>query len=148
MTASIRTTIDIDADPRAVWAVLTDFATYRDWNPFMSRIEGAAEVGAKLVVHMTPPGGRGMTFRPTVVSAVPGEELRWLGKLGFGGLFDGEHSFVLTPNPDGSTRLDHDEQFSGALVRLLKGTLKHSHAGFQAFNSALKQRVETAALSR
>ena len=148
MSANISTTIDIHADPQAVWAVLTDFAAYRDWNPFMDRVEGRPQVGAKLVVHMTPPGGRGMTFKPTVVAAVPGKELRWLGKLGFGGLFDGEHSFVLTPNPDGSTRFDHSEQFSGALVGLLKGTLKNSHAGFQAFNSALKQRVETAALSR
>ena len=148
MTASISTTIDIDADPQAVWAVLTDFAAYRDWNPFMDRIEGAVHVGAKLVVHMTPPGGRGMTFKPTVVAAVPGKELRWLGKLGFGGLFDGEHSFVLTSNPDGTTRLDHSEQFSGVLVGLLKGTLKNSHAGFRAFNSALKERVETAALPR
>lgn len=146
MSADISTTINIDASPRAIWDVLTDFAAYRDWNPFMDRIEGAPEVGTKLVVHMTPPGGRGMTFKPTVLAATPGQELRWLGKLGFGGLFDGEHTFVLTPNADGTTRLTHGEHFSGVLVALFKGTLSNSHAGFEAFNSALKQRVETARL--
>lgn len=148
MSATISTTIDIDAAPDAVWDVLTDFAAYKDWNPFMDRVDGTPEVGARLVVHMTPPGGRGMTFRPTVLAATPGQELRWLGKLIVGGLFDGEHSFVLTANADGTTHLTHGERFSGILVALLKGTLKNSHAGFEAFNQALKQRVETAHLAR
>lgn len=144
MSTTITTTIDIDATPQAVWAVLTDFAAYGDWNPFMDRAEGTPEVGAKLVIHMAPHGGRGMTFKPIVLAASPGQELRWLGKLGVGGLFDGEHSFVLTPNDDGTTQLSHGERFSGILVALLKGTMKNSHAGFEAFNLALKQRVETA----
>lgn len=142
MTTSISTTIDIDATPENVWAVLTDFARYREWNPFMDRVEGAARVGHKLVVHMSPPEGRAMTFKPTVLVAAPGQELRWLGKLAVRGLFDGEHSFVLTRRPDGATRLTHGESFSGLLVALLKGTLKGTEEGFVAFNQALKQRVE------
>lgn len=144
MSEEISSTIDIDATPPAVWDVLTDFAAYGDWNPFMDRIEGAPQVGAKLVVHMTPPGGRAVTFKPTVLVATPGQELRWLGRLGVRGLFDGEHSFVLTPNGDATTRLTHGERFTGVLVALLKGTLKNTPAGFEAFNQALKQRVESA----
>ncbi|MFI7576585.1 SRPBCC family protein [Micromonospora sp. NPDC049497] len=144
MSTAISTTIDIAASPQAVWEVLTDFAAYPDWNPFMRRIEGTAQVGTKLVVHLSPPGGRSMTFKPTVLTANPGQELRWLGKLGVGGLFDGEHSFVLTANADGTTHLIHGERFSGLLAALFKGTLKNTHAGFDAFNHALKQRVETA----
>ncbi len=45
-----------------------------------------------------------MTFKPKVLAATPGQELRWLGKLGFGGLIDGEHFLILTPNDDGSGR--------------------------------------------
>ncbi|HEV2065697.1 MAG TPA: SRPBCC domain-containing protein [Thermomicrobiales bacterium] len=127
---------------------MTGFAAYGDWNPFMDRVEGTPEVGSRLVVHMTPNGGRGITFKPTVLAATPGQDLRWLGKLGFGRLFHGEHSFVLTTNADGTTRLTHGERFSGILVAPMKGTLKTSHAGFEAFNHALKQRVETADLPR
>jgi len=148
MSTAINTTIDINASPRAVWDVLTDFSAYGDWNPFMDRAEGTAEVGARLVIHMSPNGGRGMTFKPTVLAATPGQELRWLGKLGVGGLFDGEHSFVLTPNADGTTHLTHGERFSGILVTLMSGTLKNTHAGFEAFNHALKQRVETSNLQQ
>lgn len=148
MTVAISTTIDNDASPQAVYDVLTDFAAYQDWNPFMDRIEGTAEVGAKLVVHLAATQGRGMTFKPTVLTASAGRELRWLGTLGIRGLFDGEHSFALTRNPDGTTHLMHGERFTGVLVALLKGTTKNSHTGFKAFNQALKQRVETASLPR
>jgi hypothetical protein len=145
VSTTVSTTIDIDADPQAVWEVLTDFGAYGDWNPFVDRIEGVPEVGARLVVHLVGNGGRGTTFRPTVVAATAGRELRWLGRLGPGGLFDGEHSFVLTAHADGGTRLDHRERFTGILVPLLRSATRDGHAGFEAFNRALKERVETGA---
>ncbi len=57
--------IDIDANPEAVWRVLTDFASFPDWNPFMRNIKGDLEVGKKLIVYLQPSGARGMTFKPT-----------------------------------------------------------------------------------
>src|SRR5262249_4977516 len=67
----------------------------------------------------------GMTFKPEVLVATPNKELRWLGKLGLHGIFDGEHFFVLTTNGDGTTRLNHGERFSGALVALARGSTKN-----------------------
>jgi len=109
----------------------------------MDRIDGTAEVGRRLTVHLAGRGGRGTTFRPTVLVATPGEELRWVGRLGPGGLFDGVHSFVLTANSDGTTRLTHGERFTGILVALFKGATANRHAGFEAFNEALRRRIET-----
>jgi hypothetical protein len=146
MTATVSTTIDIDASPQAVWDVLVDFPAYPGWNPFIDSIDGTAEVGRRLTVHLAGQNGAGTTFRPTVLAATPGEELRWIGKLGPGRLFDGEHSFVLTANPDGTTRLSHSEHFTGILVALFKGATAKSHAGFEAFNEALKRRVENTAV--
>jgi hypothetical protein len=148
MSTVISTTIDIDASPREVWEVLTDFAAYGEWNPFMDRIEGTPSVGSKLRVHMTPPNGRAVTFKPKVLVATPERELRWLGRLGFGGLFDGEHFFVLGANADGSTRVTNGEAFSGILVAAMKGTLRNTDAGFAAFNGSLKERVEAARARR
>jgi hypothetical protein len=144
MSTTISTTIDINATPAAVWGVQTDFAAYPTWNPFMDRVKGTPAVGEKLVIHLSPNGGRGMTFKPTVLAANPGRELRWLGKLGVRGIFDGEHSFVLTANADGTTRLTHGESFSGVLVALMKRTIDNTQDGFTAFNQALKLRVENA----
>ncbi|WP_232497026.1 SRPBCC domain-containing protein [Agromyces humatus] len=143
MSTTITTRIDIAADPDTVWAVLTDFASYAEWNPFMSRVEGTPEVGSRLVVRLAPAGGRSMTFKPTVLVATPGRELRWLGKLGFGGLFDGEHFFVLDRDPDGGTRMTHGEKFSGILVSLMGGVKKNAGDGFDAFNHALQHRAES-----
>jgi hypothetical protein len=103
------------------------------------RIEGTPEVGKKLVVHLSRDG---MTFKPEVLVATPNKELRWLGKLGFHGIFDGEHFFALSTNGDGTTRLNHGERFSGALVALAKGSTRNGAAGYEAFSLALKQRVE------
>ena len=144
MTITISTTVDIDAPSNLVWDVLTDFAAYRDWNPSME-IEGAAQVGTKLNVHMGASGGRGMAFKPTVLAASPGHELRWLGKLGFGGIADGEHFFLLTPNADGSTCLTHGERYSGVLVTLMRPFMKKgkSQNGYEDFNRVFKQHVES-----
>ena len=148
MSTTISTTLNIDAPREAVWDVLTDFATYGEWNPSVE-IERTAEVGTKLVVHMSANGGRGMTFKPKVLTATPGQELRWLGKLGFGGLIDGEHFFILTSNDDGTTRLTHGESFSGALVALMNRSLERATSveknqkGYEDFSQGLKQRVET-----
>ncbi|MEU8793645.1 SRPBCC domain-containing protein [Streptomyces sp. NPDC048643] len=135
--------IDIDATPEAVWSVLTDFATWGEWSNF-SAAEGAAQVGSRLTMRMP-----GMTFRPTVTVATPGQELRWAGTLGTKRLFHGQHSFVLSSNQDGTTRVTNREEFSGALTTLARRFLKTpKHDGYAAFNTGLKQRVEGLTESR
>jgi hypothetical protein len=134
---TIDTTVDINAGKDAVWDVLTDFASYEEWNPVM-RIEGVPEVGTKLVVHLIG----GMSFKPKVLAATPGKELRWVGKLGLREIAAGEHFFVLTTNQDGTTRLNHGERYSGALVALTKHDSRSNDTAYEAFSQALKQRVE------
>src|SRR5260221_325941 len=131
---TVDTNVDINASADAVWDVLTDFASYGEWSPFI-RIGGVPEVGTQLVCHMTADGGHGMSFKPEVLAATPGRELRWIGKLGFHGIADGEHFFVLTANDDGTTRLNHGERFSGALVALAKGSNpEKSSANYEGFS--------------
>ena len=138
----IETAIDIAAPPQAVWDVLVDFAAYPDWNPFIRRLQGEARVGARLEVTVQPPGGsRAMTFKPTVLAAEPGRELRWLGRVLLPGLFDGEHGFRLERTA-GGCRLHHGETFRGVLVPLFVRMLENTEQGFGACNEALKQRVE------
>jgi hypothetical protein len=137
----IETAIDIAAPPRAVWDVLVDFAAYPDWNPFIRRLQGEARVGARLEVTVQPPGGKPMTFKPTVLAAEPARELRWLGRVLMPGLFDGEHGFRLEATA-GGCRLHHGETFGGILVPLFGKMLDDTERGFAALNAALKERVE------
>jgi hypothetical protein len=145
MSRRLSRTIEIDAPPAAVWNVLTETDAYADWNPFVRRLAGELRPGAKLVVEIAPPNARPMTFKPTVLAAEAGRELRWLGRFLVAGLFDGEHSFTLEPLAGGRTRLTQAERFSGLLVRPFRGTLDKTERGFEEMNLALKARVEAGA---
>ncbi len=84
-----------------------------------------------------------MTFRPRVLWATNQQELRWLGHLGFPGLFDGEHYFQLTALSNEYTRFTQGEYFSGILVGVfISSTEAATKAGFHAMNQALKNRAE------
>ena len=135
--------IDIAAPPGRVWAILTDFSAYPDWNPFIRSIRGTPDLGASLVVRIQPSGTKGMTFRPSVITAVPAQELRWLGRFLMPGLFDGEHRFGSQPIADGKIRFRQSELFSGILVPFFKGTLnRDTRRGFEEMNQALKVKAE------
>ena len=142
MAHQLHTEVEIDATPETVWAVLTDLAAYHEWNPFITSAEGSAAVGEKLVNRLDPPGGRAMTFKPTVTAVEDQRVFEWLGRLGLPGIFDGRHRFELVPT-DGGTRLIHTEHFKGALVPFMKKSLdSQTVAGFEAMNVALKSRAE------
>lgn len=139
----LSTQVEIDASIATVWKILTDLGGFAEWNPFMPEAEGDVREGARLKVLMEPPGGKTMTFRPTVTRVDPETELRWLGHLLFPGLFDGEHIFELSSLGDGRVRLIQRETFRGLLVPLLwKSMATSTRNGFEAMNVALKKRAE------
>jgi hypothetical protein len=142
LTKELHSEIEIAAPPDSVWAVLTDFGSYEEWNPFIRRIRGELREGARLEVRIEPPGGRAMTFRPTVLAVRPERELRWLGRLLAPGIFDGEHRFTLEPLDGDRTRFVQAERFGGILVRAFGSTLDKTKLGFEQMNAALKERAE------
>lgn len=140
--AEIVTEVEIDATPAEVWSVLGNTAAYRDWNPFIVAMEGELAEGARLTNTMRPERGSEMTFRPVVLRAEPGRELRWLGRLLLPRIFDGEHYFVLEER-EGRTRVVHGERFHGVLLWFIDA--ERFRADFQRMNAALKARVEAQA---
>jgi hypothetical protein len=128
-----------------VWAVISDFAAYPEWNPFIRRIGGELREGARLKVRIEPPQARATTFKPTVRSVEPNRELCWLGRLFVPGIFDGEHCLSIEPLQSNRSRFVQSERFSGILVALVKGTLQKTDTGFGQMNAALKDRVEQGA---
>ena len=138
-------TIDIDVSRERVWEILTDFAAYPLWNPFITEISGALEVGAVLKVHLALPAKPPMSFKPTLKVVDRPRELRWAGQVLAPGLFDGEHGFEIEALDAGRCRLRHVEVFSGVLVPLFIPALQDvTRAGFEAMNRALKARAEAA----
>jgi hypothetical protein len=139
----IDTEIQIHAPCSRVWSILVDFGSYPEWNPFITRIAGRPEAGARLTVRIASPVQRTMIFRPYVLTASPGRELRWLGRLLIPRLFDGEHAFELADDSDGC-RFRQTEKFTGLLVSRMPNKLfEATEQGFTAMNEALKKRAET-----
>ena len=138
----IHTETEIEASPAVVWAVLTDFASYPEWNPLITEAEGTLAVGETLTLRMMLGGERAQTFTPQVRAVTEDVELRWLGALRLRWLFSAEHRFGLSAVGDG-TRLAHSEVFRGVLVPLLRTTIDQTERDFRTFNAALKERVES-----
>ena len=135
---------EIDASAEKVWNILTDFPAHPSWNPFVREISGTPKTGKRLRVFIQPRDGKGMVFRPIVLTADENRELRWRGKLLFTGLFDGEHYFRIEPVSETRIRFVHGELFSGILVGLFAGSLDRGTAGgFREMNEALKKRAES-----
>ena len=139
---TIHTEIGIGAPAAKVWDILAAIDEWPQWNPF-ARASGRLEVGERLEVQITPPGKPPMIFRPTVIKLEPGRELRWLGHLGFQGIFDGEHGFRVVPEDVGRCRFEQFETFRGLLVAPILWKVEAStRVGFEAMNRMLKRRAE------
>ena len=139
----LRSEIEIEAPTERVWGVLTDFAAYPEWNPFIRRVSGRPEVEEQLVVRMRPSGTRGLTFRPTVTKAEPNRQLRWLGHLLVPGIFDGEHTFEIEELERDRILFIQREVFKGLLVPLFARSLdRDTQRGFEEMNRALRERAE------
>ena len=146
---SIETEFTVEAAIEDVWQVLMDHASYPDWNPFITRIEGPVSPGERLVVDLVLEGRRPQTVRPTVLEAAGPHQLAWRGSLGLRGIFDGTHSWELIDCGNGSTRVLHSESFSGVLVRPILALVgAKTQAGFVAMNRAMKARVEALVADR
>ena len=149
MSKELVSSTEIDAPAEQVWEILTDFAAFKSWNPFIVEAEGRAEVGSQLTLRMQPVGGSAMTLRPTVVAVVDRQLLRWSGRFWMPGLFDADHAFVLEPLGATRTALVQREEFRGLLVSLFRRSLDRTTLpAFEAMNAALKDRAEQATAAR
>jgi hypothetical protein len=140
----------IDAPPARVWRLLTDFASYQDWNPFFREAAGELRAGATVRVRVEIPGQGTRVFTPRIVELTPERELTWIGRLVLPGLFDGEHGFLVEPVDGGRrTLLVQHENFSGLLLPLFSAEMEAAtRRGFEAMNAALRHAAERAAVAQ
>ncbi|MDN3674410.1 SRPBCC domain-containing protein [Flavobacterium branchiarum] len=139
----LSTEIVINATPNKVWAILTDFKNYPNWNPFITLLTGDFEVGKKIMVRIAPPEAKVTIFKPTVTAFDVNKKISWLGIFIIRGVFDGEHNFELTDNGNGTTTLVQYENFTGILVPIFKKMLNdNTRRGFEAMIEEVKKLAE------
>jgi hypothetical protein len=105
MRREIATGIEIDAPPASVWAVLSDFSSYPEWNTFLRWVEGRIAEGERIRFCFEPPRGFRFKVTATILKVTPERTLRWAGVLLTARLFRAEHYFELTSSPGGRTPL-------------------------------------------
>lgn len=139
----VRSEIEINSYPESVWKILTDFATYDQWNPFINQIIGLPTEGSKIDIYIETPSGKNRKYSPTITKVEEGRELRWFGKSSLPGFLNAEHIFTIEELHPESVRFIQREVFDGLLTRLFgKGLDKDVMQGFQDMNEALKKRAE------
>ncbi len=113
---SVRAALTIQATPAEVWSVLSNPASYADWNPVMVSLEGAFEEGATLSVETKNPDGSTSVFAIRVAEVLPNQRLNQVG--GVPGLLTFDHTWRLTP-VEGGTKVSLREVYRGIGVLFL-----------------------------
>jgi hypothetical protein len=140
---AIETHIIVDCTPEKIWDILTNFEEYELWNPFMTKVEGDAKLGAKIKVQIRTMRGKQRIYHPIITRFEINKELRWKGKSFLPGIFDGERIFLIDKTADNEVAFFHKELFSGLGVKLVGNKLDESLGeGFEKMNLALKKRAE------
>jgi len=133
---------DIDAPPEKVWAVITDFDSFPEWNPFIIKASGELKVGERLHVTLKVPDMKPVSFSPKLLDVEPGRLMRWKGVTGVPGFFDGRHALSVEPLEGGRSRFRTHEDVTGVGLPFLGKVMRRTQQGFEALAAAVKERAE------
>jgi len=143
MAYEVSTTIEIDATPENVWAVLADLANYAKWHPVYVGVTGQLAAGSMLTITTThPKTGRTMTAKVNVRTAEPGTELRWASSLL--GVTISKRTFRLSPAADGTLLVQTGTYrgLGGGRGRAITNVIGRIQDTYVAINEAIKQQAE------
>lgn len=136
-----RATSGISADAETVWAVLTAFERYPEWNPFTPRVdlEGPLSPGATVALH-TRLRGRIVVQRETVRRVSPPRELVWGVRFPLGAIrAERVQRLEVT---EGGCRYVTEDRIEGPLAGIVDALYGASlRSGFAAMAEALEARV-------
>jgi uncharacterized protein YndB with AHSA1/START domain len=153
-----RASVDIDAPIDRVWAVMLDTGAYGEWNPFVVRAECATppKVGDPIKLHVRWANGRGTTSPERISEVDPPHDDDGVRRATLTYVYEGLPSKLglvrgtrhqrLSQTPDGPTRYETVEEFSGPLVALAGP--RRVEDGFRRHAEALKARCEELAATQ
>lgn len=139
MTKRFHVSTKIDATPEAIWALLTDGASWPSWNSTVDKVEGKISPGetVKLFVKLNP--GRAFPVKVTVFEAPT--RMVWTGGMPLG-LFKGERTYTLEPKGEGTVEFSMREEFTGLLAGMITKSIPDLQPAFDDFARDLKARAE------
>ena len=140
----ITTTLHVEATADWIWALVTHFAKYADWNRLVPRIEGESRLNGRLRLTLAAANRRPIALKARVLVAARNRELRWQARSRWPGLLKVEHGFRVEQRA-GNCRLYHGVSCTGWLVsERLAAALRES---FDATNAALLAQASAIAVA-
>lgn len=144
MVRAVGASCDIDAPVELVWSVLTDLASYPEWNPFTVSVDTTFELGAPvdMQVVLFPWWTR---HQVEYISGFhPGHEVSWAVTMGAPWLVTADRYQRLTDLGGGRTRYETADVFTGAGVPVVFALMGRSmRKGFEGVAAGLKERCES-----
>jgi len=134
-----RTRVTIDAEPNQVWNVLTDFATYGQWNDFYRKVVTNGDEGDRIRMHVTL-GKLKVVSIERIQHRENNENLSW-----------GVDNFLLRSGVDrrlsalggGRTEVTSVFKAAGPVARIAMPLFgRQIQAGMEHFLVSLKKRIE------
>jgi hypothetical protein len=133
-------TSTIAASPAAVWAVLSDGASWPVWDSGVDAVDGDIALGETVKIRVKAAPGRAFPVKVTTFEAP--RQLRLRGGMPLG-LFKGVRTYDLAQEMDGATTFRMREEYTGPLLPLIWRSMPDLGPSFDRFARGLKQRVES-----
>ena len=125
--------VDIQADPKTIWGLLTNAENYPKWNSTIISIDGKIALGEKiqLTSYLDPK----RVFKLSVKAVEPESRLVWGDAMG-------KREYKLTPRANGQTNFAMTEKIGGPLFPLFAKMIPPFDESFEKFAGDLKKEAE------
>ena len=142
MALKIEHRIGVARPAPQVWAILSDVATWKDWNPMYPEITGKLLISAPLSLTEAV-GERRETYAAVVAEWVPDKQIIWT-RRSHAGLVRHVRYIEMQALSETGCIFANGELYEGRLASLLVGggRRKAFRAACRAFCEAMKARVE------
>ena len=132
--------IDINAAPEKIWAIITDAPSHPSFDPNCIRIQGGkAQADVWLRIYDTQGPERGYLMRVTSFS--PPRVMVWSAGSRFG-LLRRIRTFSIEERSRTSCRFTLKEEFTGPMLRLARRSIPDMTEAFEGFCRGLKELAE------
>jgi uncharacterized protein YndB with AHSA1/START domain len=125
--------IEINADPGIVWAILTNASDYPRWNSTVTSIEGRIAAGEIIKLRSVLDARR--VFKLKVKEFEPGKKLVW-------GDGQGSRVYTITKNGNDAVTFSMSEKIGGLMFPLYAKMIPPFDDTFERFAADLKKEAE------
>lgn len=137
----IKGSVMINAPAEKVWTALKDFASYPQWNPFLTQMKGEVREGSVIDVTVSLPDRKNTEFGSKVVKVDPGKEFRTKGAIKKG-LLTSEHLFLIEPLGAAQCMFTQNIKFTGFMSFFVGGVIRDSQKMMVRMNEEMKKLCE------